>query len=38
MTTTNMNVMDNGLAVGYDNTSYFHWEFPKQFGMTPRSY
>lgn len=36
--TTNMNVLDIGLAVGYDNTSYFHRIFQKQFGMTPRKY
>jgi len=38
LTTTNMNVLDIGLAVGYDNTSYFHRIFQKQFGMTPRKY
>lgn len=38
LTTTNMNVLDVGLAVGYDNTSYFHRIFQKQFGMTPRTY
>ncbi len=38
LTTTNMNVMDVGLAVGYDNTSYFHRIFQKQFGVTPRKY
>ncbi|MBQ6812486.1 MAG: helix-turn-helix domain-containing protein [Agathobacter sp.] len=38
LTTTSMNVMDIGLAVGYDNTSYFHRIFQKQFGMTPRKY
>lgn len=38
LTTTNMNVLDVGLAVGYDNTSYFHRIFQKQFGMTPRKY
>lgn len=38
LTTTNMNVLDIGLAVGYDNTSYFHHIFQKQFGMTPRKY
>lgn len=35
---TNMNVMDIGFAVGYDNTSYFHRIFQKQYGMTPRQY
>lgn len=38
LTTTNMNVMDVGLAVGYDNTSYFHRIFQRQFGVTPRKY
>lgn len=38
LTTTNMNIIDIGLAVGYDNTSYFHRIFQKQFGMTPRKY
>ena len=38
LTTSNMNVIDIGLAVGYDNTSYFHRIFQKQFGMTPRKY
>lgn len=38
LTTTTMNVLDIGLAVGYDNTSYFHRIFQKQFGMTPRQY
>lgn len=38
LTTTNMNVIDIGLAVGYDNTSYFHRIFQKQFGTTPRKY
>ena len=31
LTTTNMNVLDIGLAVGYDNTSYFHKIFQKQY-------
>lgn len=38
LTTTNMNVLDIGMAVGYDNTSYFHRIFQKQFGVTPRTY
>lgn len=38
LTTTNMNIIDIGLAVGYDNTSYFHRIFQKKFGMTPRKY
>lgn len=35
---TNMSVMDIGMAVGYDNTSYFHRIFQKHFGVTPRRY
>ena len=35
---TNMSVLDIGLAVGYDNMSYFHRIFQKQYGMTPRKY
>lgn len=38
LSTTKMNVMDIGLAVGYDNTSYFHRIFQKQYGVTPRKY
>ena len=38
LSTTKMNVMDIGLAVGYDNTSYFHRIFQKRYGMTPRAY
>lgn len=38
LTTTKLNVMDIGLAVGYDNTSYFHRIFQKQYKMTPRKY
>ena len=38
LSTTNMNVLDIGLAVGYENTSYFHRIFQKQFGMSPRTY
>lgn len=35
---TAMSVMDVGLAVGYDNLSYFHRIFQKRFGTTPRKY
>lgn len=35
---TAMSVMDVGLAVGYDNLSYFHRIFQKKYGMTPRKY
>lgn len=38
LTTTKRNVLDIGLAVGYDNISYFHRIFQKQYGMTPRRY
>lgn len=35
---TSMSVLDIGLAVGYENQSYFHRIFQKQFGTTPRKY
>ena len=35
---TSMSVMDIGLAVGYDNLSYFHRIFQKRYGVTPRKY
>lgn len=35
---TEMSVMEIGLSVGYDNLSYFHRIFRKQYGMTPRKY
>ncbi|MCD8230573.1 MAG: AraC family transcriptional regulator [Clostridiales bacterium] len=35
---TAMSVMDVGMAVGYENQSYFHRIFQKQFQMTPRNY
>jgi len=35
---TAMSVMDIGLAVGYDNLSYFHRIFQKYYGVTPRKY
>lgn len=35
---TAMSVMDIGMAVGYENLSYFHRIFQKQYGMTPRKY
>ena len=38
LTTTGCNVMDIGLAVGYDNTSYFHRIFQEHYQMTPRKY
>ena len=35
---TTMSVMDIGLSVGYDNLSYFHRIFQKQYATTPRKY
>ena len=35
---TGMSVMDISFAVGYDNISYFHRIFHRQYGMTPRKY
>lgn len=35
---TNMSVIHVGMAVGYENQSYFHRIFQKQFGTTPRKY
>lgn len=35
---TNMSVSDIGNAVGYDNLSYFHKIFQKQFDMSPKKY
>lgn len=36
--TTAMSVLDVGMAVGYDNQSYFHRIFQKEYGTTPRRY
>lgn len=35
---TAMSVLEVGMAVGYDNQSYFHRIFQKRFGMTPKKY
>ena len=35
---TAMSVLEIGMAVGYDNQSYFHRIFQKRFGMTPKKY
>ncbi len=35
---TALSVTDISLAVGYDNFSYFHRIFRREYGMTPRSY
>ncbi len=36
--TTSMSVIEIGMAVGYENQSYFHRIFQKQFSLTPRKY
>ncbi|MGN0507126.1 MAG: AraC family transcriptional regulator [Lachnospiraceae bacterium] len=38
LTNTEMSVSEVGLAVGYENMSYFHRIFQKRFGSTPRKY
>lgn len=38
LTHTRMSVMDIGLAVGYENISYFHRIFQARYGVTPRKY
>lgn len=35
---TKMSVIDVGMAVGYDNISYFHKIFRLYYGMTPRKF
>ncbi len=35
---TNMNVSDISLSVGYENISYFHRIFAKEFGMSPKKF
>lgn len=35
---TAMSVLDIGLAVGYENLSYFHRIFKERFAVTPRKY
>lgn len=35
---TTMSVMEIGLSVGYDNLSYFHRIFQRQYKTTPRKY
>ncbi|MDO4268595.1 MAG: AraC family transcriptional regulator [Eubacteriales bacterium] len=35
---TTLSVTDISLAVGYDNFSYFHRIFRKEYGVTPRGY
>lgn len=36
--TTTLSVQNIIVAVGYENTSYFHRAFRKTYGMTPRAY
>lgn len=38
LATTNLTVEEIILAVGYDNTSYFHRIFREWYGMTPKKY
>lgn len=38
LTTTRLTVEEIILAVGYDNTSYFHRIFRERYGMTPKKY
>ena len=35
---TNMKISDISIAVGYDNISYFHRLFYKEFGVSPKRY
>jgi AraC-like DNA-binding protein len=35
---TSLSVMDIAMSVGYENMSYFHRIFQKEYGMTPRHY
>lgn len=38
LTYTKLSVMEVGMAVGYDNLSYFHRIFQKKYKLTPRTY
>jgi YesN/AraC family two-component response regulator len=38
LSTTRLSVADIGLAVGYDNISYFHRIFREKFGISPKEY
>lgn len=35
---TGLSVLEIGMAVGYDNQSYFHRIFQKKYGMTPKKF
>ena len=38
LSNTALKVSEVSLAVGYENTSYFHRLFSRSFGMSPRQY
>lgn len=38
LTTTKLTVAEIGLAIGYDNLSYFHRIFQGKFGVSPKEY
>lgn len=38
LSSTRMSVLDVGMAVGYENISYFHRIFQNKYGVTPRAY
>ena len=38
LTNTNMKISDIAIAVGYDNTSYFHRLFSARYGVSPKKY
>ena len=38
ISTTKLSVADIGLAVGYDNLSYFHRIFREKYGLSPKEY
>ena len=38
LSTTKLTIADIGLAVGYDNLSYFHRIFGEKFGVSPKGY
>ena len=38
LTTTKLTITDIGLAIGYDNISYFHRIFQDKYGVSPKKY
>jgi AraC-like DNA-binding protein len=38
LSNTNMSIGDIIFHIGYENTSYFHKEFKKRYGMTPKAF